>query len=95
MHAACKLCAGACCESLVIARPVGSVGDWLAHHGLALTDAVELPTPCGKLGPCGECTIWHDRPEPCHTYPVGGKDCRETVLRRRAAIADDIIALLP
>lgn len=94
MHPACNLCAGACCESIVIDRPAGDVGDWLAHHGRALDASVELETPCGKLGPCGECTIWQNRPAPCRTYQVGGKQCRETVARRRPQNANVILALL-
>jgi hypothetical protein len=96
MHAACNLCRGACCESLVIDLPAGPVGDWLAAHGAAIAGpAVELPTPCRHLCASGTCTIWQNRPTPCVDYAVGSPACRATVLRRRPARAAEILALLP
>jgi hypothetical protein len=95
MHPACQICRGACCESIVTPRPPGPDGEWLAHHGTPLPDGrIELPLRCGKLSPCGTCTIHATRPQTCIVYEVGSPACRATVARRRPAQADEILAAM-
>lgn len=95
MNAACELCKGACCESIVVGQPEGDTGRWLALHGrTAEPGTIELETPCIML--CGgKCSIWKTRPDQCSAYPVGGADCRATVLRRRPNWREIIDAMPP
>lgn len=96
MNPACQLCRGACCETIVVAPPANDDGRWLRFHGTPLADGrLELATPCSMLKPCGTCAIHTLRPEACRAFPVGGADCRATVLRRRSALAQQILALFP
>lgn len=91
----CQLCRGACCESIVTTAPPTDTGFWLSLHGNTLPDGrLELPVPCHALAKCGSCTIHSMRPEHCRNFPVGGADCRATVLRRRPAIAQDIFSAM-
>ena len=48
-----------------------------------------------KAGKCGSCSIHSMRPEHCRNFPVGGADCRATVLRRRPSEASAIFAAMP
>ena len=95
MKTPCEICAGACCESIVIRLPATDAGAWLGLHGDQVApDRLELATPCRKLGACGSCTIHATRPEHCRAYEVGGADCRATVARRRPADAAEILAAI-
>lgn len=83
MNAACEICRGACCESMVMGLPHGDFGVWLRYHGEPIgKERVELPSPCRMLVE-GKCSVWESRPEHCRCYEVGGEACRATVRRRR------------
>ena len=94
MNPACEICKGACCESIVVGKPEGDEGLWLAFHGKTIgADKIELETPCQMLC-AGKCSIWKLRPSNCAAYDVGGDGCRETVIRRRSNW-QEIFAAMP
>jgi len=99
MSEACKLCRGACCESLLV--PIGDdkiSKDFWATRGRVFEmydhTYVELENKCGKLTPCGSCGIYPDRPEACIIYQVGSQACLQTIKTRRADQAEAIIQLI-
>lgn len=97
MNKACQLCRGACCESMVLPTS-GLAPDqavWLALHGRMVGKGmVEVEQPCSQLQ-AGLCAAWSHRPNMCRDYAVGGGSCRATVLRRRPADAQAILAAMP
>lgn len=96
MNAACQLCGGACCESLVVTPPPTEEGRWLGYHGATIEGGgIEIESPCNQLC-AGRCGIHAHRPRPCVDYAVGSLACRATVLRRRpSGLARAILALTP
>lgn len=99
MSNACKLCRGACCESLLI--PVNddkfSKDFWMTRGNVFEMQGqsfVELENRCKHLEGCGSCGIYNDRPTACRIYEVGSTACIQTIKTRRADQADAIIALI-
>jgi len=93
MNAACAICHGACCESIVVPIPSDDAGMWLRYHATHIGPGLfEFATPCHKLC-AGRCTIHETRPENCKAYEVGGVACRSTVLRRRTNHAEIFAAM--
>lgn len=95
MNPACKLCRGACCESLMIPLPADEgAAMWLSLHGRpGFPGTVRLECACRKLRD-GKCTIHDSRPSVCVDYPVGGESCRATVRLRRPGMAAEILELM-
>ena len=98
MSEACKLCQGACCESLLVPIESDKLSqDFWSTRGrtFELHDQkfVELEIRCKHL--CnGRCGIYKDRPEACIIYEVGSQACITTIKARRPDQADAIIALI-
>ena len=93
MHAACELCRGACCETMVIPIRREEMSNdeavWIGMRGKVIDDSVVLRCACSNLAEDGSCGIYATRPQVCRTYEVGGPECRTTVrLFRRAQAAD-------
>lgn len=84
IHAACALCAGACCESIVMPVAIaGPAAVWLRYHGNPVGAlGVELPCACRMLVD-GKCSVYDHRPDNCRADVVGGQMCRDAVKRRR------------
>jgi hypothetical protein len=95
MHPACKLCRGACCESVVLDQTSSAmVNEFLRARGRQLPGyRTEIESRCPHLVK-GACDCHASRPVACQLFAVGGAACRETVLRRRAKDAGQIIGLL-
>ena len=89
MNAACELCRGACCESLVfpVAKQSGSHSAntvWLRYHGEPVGDQ-EVELECKRrMLKDGKCSVNQTKPKICEDFKVGGIACRATVRRRRA-----------
>ena len=102
MSEACKLCRGACCESLIfpidgnqpaVVEFYSTRAHVIAYQGKAISAEVEAR--CPKLLKSGKCLCYLTRPQACQTFPVGGLDCRLAVkFRRPADKAAAIFALL-
>ena len=99
MSEACKLCRGACCESLLV--PTGEdkfSQDFWATRGRVFEMQgqafVELENKCKNLTGCGLCGIYPDRPEACIIYQIGSQACIQTIKTRRADQAEAIIRLI-
>ena len=92
---ACELCRGACCESLLEPVPIDPViSEFRRARGKQITPKlIETETVCPSLKD-GRCDRYNRRPAICEAYKVGGRDCRETVKRRRPKQAASILALL-
>ena len=86
MNEACRICQGACCESIVLALKAVPFRDreWLSLHGRVVGETVELPCKCNELTAEGRCGVWAIRPGTCRAYEVGGKACRNAIERRRS-----------
>ena len=101
MSEACKVCRGACCESVIIPISPDPVhlAYWNARGTLGKigeTNCVELVHRCPKLLSSGKCKIYNDRPSACSDhFPVGNAFCRLAIQTRRAKDASRILALLP
>lgn len=94
MNEACKLCRGACCESIKLPLPADpDVAQWLGLHGRVSSATVALECKCRALVD-GKCSIYQDRPQVCRDYAPGSPACRETVVLRRRGEMFRIIALL-
>jgi len=90
MNKACKICKGACCESMLI--DFGKIPDdakrWLSLHIECETmdngtEAHRIRKPCSKLQ-AGKCSIYEDRPQLCKDYAVGSEGCVKAVLMHRS-----------
>ncbi len=84
----CETCAGACCEEFslpgVDVRPPGpDERRWLELHGTRTGADVRFECRCTALTADGRCSIYSSRPMVCVTFEAGGKDCLDTVKRRR------------
>ena len=84
MHPACKLCRGACCESIYL--PLSGLNAdgirWFLAHGKPMAAGVELECACLHLRD-GRCSIYETRPDTCNIYQVGGEACQSVIRRRR------------
>lgn len=102
MSEACKLCRGACCESLLF--PIN--GDIPSHVEFYDIRArllasngkpthAEVEARCPKLLKSGKCSCYATRPQECQTFAVGSLECRFAVkYRRPESKAKAIFAIL-
>lgn len=88
----CRVCRGACCESMTIALniPDTDEGRWIALHAIGggtNSKAVTFEVRCTALTEEGQCRIhgWDERPVMCDVFPVGGPGCLEAIATRRTA----------
>ena len=88
----CKVCRGACCETLVTPL-TGSdkVNAWLAERGEICGRFIRLECRCKRLTREGFCSIYETRPEICREYPVGSPACIEAIRKRRSPLMLDVI----
>lgn len=96
MNDACKLCRGACCESIVLPLPPDpDHAAWLLKHGSGgpWPGTVALECRCRALVD-GKCSVYDSRPQVCRDYQPGSDPCRAAVIARRLGKADRILALL-
>jgi Fe-S-cluster containining protein len=96
---ACKLCKGACCESLLI--PIDRnpmVTEFYDVRSVTLEikgqPFAKIESRCPLLKECGRCRIYASRPVACIRYEVGSPMCLATVERRRIDQAEAIKALM-
>jgi Fe-S-cluster containining protein len=99
MSDACKLCRGACCESLLVPIEYDKVSkDFWDTRGRTFVmhnqGFVELENRCKHLEGCGSCGIYPNRPKACIIYKVGSHACIQTIKSRRADQAEAIIRLI-
>jgi hypothetical protein len=98
MNAACLICRGACCESVVVPRTGEAENDkWLLLHGEPSDlGGVVLACRCKALQDDGSCGVYQGRPQPCQDFKVGCMRCRESVeMKRSAEVAALVFAEMP
>ena len=99
MSDACKICKGACCESIMLSidrNPLTAEfyrarGEVFAINGHPFA---EMPSRCPHLSGSGKCKTYASRPVACIRYEVGSALCLATIERRRPDQADAIKALI-
>lgn len=96
----CDLCAGACCETLVVPVELGMLSQqdrrFFRLRGDFEAGGVRVDARCRALGADGRCTVYESRPEACRTYEVGSPACVAAVRARRPVHeARAILALMP
>lgn len=97
---ACDLCAGSCCESMVVPVELGMLSSqdkrFFRLRGDFEAGGLRVDAACRALGSDGRCTVYASRPEACRTYEVGSPACRAAVAARRSVHeARAIVALMP
>ena len=97
MSAACNICRGACCESLLF--PLSGMNaehaEFMKIRGRPIgIGIVEIEARCKSLNAKGQCGVYKERPDLCRQFEVGGTLCLDTVRRRRPASADAILDAL-
>jgi hypothetical protein len=96
---ACKLCRGACCESVMLlidrnpltAEFYCARGEVFAING---NPVAELPCRCPHLSNSGKCKTYASRPVACIRFEAGSTMCLAAIERRRPDQAEAIIALI-
>jgi len=99
MSEACKLCRGACCESILVPIVPDKLNlDFWSTRGRTVTinelTFVELENRCKHLVSCGSCGIYPNRPKACEVFDVGSSACLHAIKSRRPYQSDAIIALI-
>ena len=98
MSEACKLCKGACCESVMLpidrnpmtAEFYRARGKVFYIHGQPYA---EVASRCPSLSGTGKCKCYTSRPVACIRFVVGSTMCQAAVERRRPNQAEAIKAL--
>lgn len=96
---ACRLCRGACCETLVLPvvleeAPVDIRQSMLMRGARRELGGVRIDSRCRFLSRKGLCSIHESRPDVCRKFEVGSPACRAAIIANRR-IADQILARLP
>ena len=99
MSEACKLCKGACCESIMLRIDTSPIetefydarGSVFQLHGFQYA---ELPARCPYLSKAGKCMTYSQRPVACSRFVVGSTMCIAAIERRRPDQAEAIKALI-
>ena len=99
MSEACKLCKGACCESVFV--PINSspmTVEFYEARGSVFeilgSTYAELPARCPYLSKTGKCMTYAQRPVACSRFVVGSLMCIAAIERRRPDQAEAIKALI-
>ena len=99
MSDACKLCRGACCESIMLpidrnpltAEFYSARAEVFAVNGQPIA---EIPYRCPSLSSSGKCKCYASRPVACIRFAVGSTMCLAAIERRRPDQAEAIKALI-
>ena len=85
----CAVCRGACCESftaeIYMHPPNRDAQRWLELHATVENFGPKLTFECRctALTSEGRCSIWEQRPMICELFIAGGRQCLDTVRKRR------------
>jgi hypothetical protein len=83
----CEICAGACCEELVIpmssVRPPSADARRFIRLHVVEADGIVMEARCGELTEAGRCRTYSSRPRVCRDLKPGGEGCLGALARRR------------
>jgi Fe-S-cluster containining protein len=86
----CSVCAGACCEELLICSSTTGADfpeadrEFMDVRGTLVEPGVyAVSSRCPRLSRRGRCKMYDDRPLACALLVPGGKECLAVVRRRR------------